>query len=59
MVEVEEVDLRRMYEGEGMTIRQIANCYHINHSTIWRRLLRYGIERREPTYHARKRGLKN
>jgi len=47
-VEIEEDDLRRMYEDEKMTQFEIRKVYGVSEQTIWKRMNEFGISARIP-----------
>jgi len=51
-IEIEEDDLRRMYEEEGRTLAEIGNWYGVSNNTIGRRMRVFGIESRVPRIYA-------
>ncbi|MBN1811245.1 MAG: hypothetical protein JXA14_05355 [Anaerolineae bacterium] len=47
-VDLDEDELRRLYEEEGLTLKTIAEVYGCSPATVSRKMSRYGVEARPP-----------
>ena len=47
--DIKKGELKEKYQEEGASICDIAGYYNVGHSTIRRRMIKYGIQRRSPS----------